>query len=250
MPCTVVVFLIFMSLLEPKDYISHESHTKPCVWFFEDQSNRSQNNLFCISKCCLFGDRRFSSYRRGICLFEIWERSVEGIRMMKWRSRWTRKSIVSIDTQLQSAQCVWVRYPVTWCQRQRSTLLSDSVKAELEDTMESKHVQKSINERHSVECPNNVFIALVEQEWWKGNVWRSCFRVYISLYFPRSLSWVAPLTHLHTCAQAWRNNKCKTVMFCVCKLLGFMVLAFPIILSWLSMRESLLHTNADALSHA
>lgn len=38
------------------------------------------------------GDTRFSSSRSGILPFEIRERSVEGIRVIKCCFRWTRKS--------------------------------------------------------------------------------------------------------------------------------------------------------------
>lgn len=40
----------------------------------------------------------------------------------------------------------------------------------------------TIDERRSVEHLKNVFVALVEQEWKKRTVRRSCFRVYISLF--------------------------------------------------------------------
>lgn len=44
-------------------------------------------------------------------------------------------------------------------------MLTDSDKAELEDTVESKHARVTIDERRSVERLKNVFVALVEQEW-------------------------------------------------------------------------------------
>lgn len=37
----------------------------------------------------------------------------------------------------------------------------------MEDTMESKHVRMTVDERRSVEHLKNVFVALVEPEWKK-----------------------------------------------------------------------------------